>query len=123
MIVGIVNEKLQAVIRLPLRGESGVSHQVETVLDTGFNGALMLPHALFETLKVEPETDIVVQLADGSNTVMNVYVILVDWDGEAREVSVLEAEGDALLGMALLENQRVTMEVRAGGRIGIEALA
>lgn len=41
MIHGLVNANREAVIRVPLRSADGEEHEVEGVIDTGFNGLLM----------------------------------------------------------------------------------
>jgi hypothetical protein len=46
----------------------------------------------------------------------------VDWDGETREVLVLESPGGALAGMALFQGCRVTLEVIDGGAVRIEPM-
>ena len=49
-MTGIVNLDLEAVLRLSVGDAAGHSHDVEAVNDTGFNGFLTLPPALFAAL-------------------------------------------------------------------------
>jgi predicted aspartyl protease len=51
MMTGIVNVDLEAVLRLSVRDAAGHSHDVEAVIDTGFNGFLTLPPALVAALQ------------------------------------------------------------------------
>ena len=50
MILGVVNAHSEATIRLPVRDAVGHEHEIEAVLDTGFNGSLTLPPALIAAL-------------------------------------------------------------------------
>lgn len=122
MMTGIVNERNQAMLWVQVRGAKTTS-EVEAVLDTGFNGFLTLSASVVAELGLTLLDAVPTMLATGDEVLLSVFGATVEWDGQERQIFVLEAEGDALLGMALLENQRVTLEVRAGGRIGIEALA
>jgi predicted aspartyl protease len=46
MIIGLVNQYHEATIRLVVRGPHGREHEIEAVIDTGFNGLLScLPHS------------------------------------------------------------------------------
>ncbi len=44
------------------------------------------------------------------------------WDGQPLPVRVVEADGEPLLGMELLQGSRVTLDVRDGGPVTIDAL-
>jgi predicted aspartyl protease len=46
MITGSVNIALDATVRLTLHDANGSAHEIEAVIDTGFNGFLTLPPAL-----------------------------------------------------------------------------
>ena len=39
MILGVVNAHSEATILLPVRDAAGHEHEIEAVLDTGFNGS------------------------------------------------------------------------------------
>jgi predicted aspartyl protease len=52
MMTGIVNVDLEAVLRLSVRDAAGHSHDVEAVIDTGFNGFLTLPPALNDLARI-----------------------------------------------------------------------
>ena len=45
------------------------------------------------------------------------------WHGAPREVLVLSADGDPLLGMSLVYGSRVTIDVLAGREVIIEPLS
>jgi predicted aspartyl protease len=61
-------------------------------------------------------------LADGSESIFDIYEATVVWDGEARRISVDEAETAPLVGMSLLEGYELALQVRTGGVVTITAL-
>lgn len=98
------------------RGES------DFFLDTGFAGFLTLPSDAIAKLElpyvgVQPSS-----LADNSRTLLSIYRLTVLWDGENREIDVLELEGAPLLGMSLLDGYDVHIQAVDGGLITIERL-
>jgi predicted aspartyl protease len=123
MITGRVTTDEKAIIRLVVSGPDGAAQDLEVLLDTGFNGYLKLPGAAIAALALRYQRDAVVMLADDTVIVMLQYEGRGDWDGEAREVLVLEAEGVPLAGMSLLRGSRVTLNVVDGGAVTIEPLA
>lgn len=52
-----------------------------------------------------------------------IYGALVMWHGLPRPVLVHKINGDPLIGMALLEDSRLTVEAREDGDVTIEGLA
>ena len=62
-------------------------------------------------------------LADGSESVFDIYEATVDWDGETRRVPVDEAETAPLIGMSLLEGYELTVQVQRGGSVTVKALS
>lgn len=61
-------------------------------------------------------------LADASIVSLDVFEAVVWWDDRERDILVLAAEGATLVGMALLSGYRVTLDVKSGGSVRIEAL-
>jgi clan AA aspartic protease len=92
------------------------------VLDTGFTDYLTLPRAIVTDLQLTAMDTAQCQLADGRIVTMESFAAVVRWDGSPREILALAAEGDPLLGMSLLKDSRVTLDVRAGGEVRIEPL-
>ena len=122
MILGVVNAHSEATIRLPVRDAAGHEHEIEVILDTGFNGSLTLPPALIAALGLPWRTRSLVILANGTNDLCDIYAATVIWDGRARHILVEAADTDPLVGMALLYGHDVHMQVIAGGSVSIEAL-
>jgi clan AA aspartic protease len=117
MMTGTVNADLDPLLRLTVRDAGGQSHDVEAVIDTGFNGFLTLPPALLAALGLPWLCRQDGQLADGSVLPFDVYVGTVDWHGQARTVEVESADAQPLLGMALMEGSELRMQVLPGGSV------
>ncbi len=122
MIIGVVNAHAEATIRLPVRAADGQEHDIDTLLDTGFNGSLTLPPTLIAPLGLSWRTRGLVMLANGTEDQCDIYTATVIWDGGPRHILVEAADTDPLIGMALLYGHDVRMQVVEGGGVTIEAL-
>ena len=60
-------------------------------------------------------------LADGSEAAFYVHSVTVIWDGQPRVVETGAVGGDPLVGMALMEDYDLSIQVRDGGRVVIQA--
>ena len=120
MIAGRVTADREAVVQV--EASDGQSHAIEAVIDTGFTEFLALPSARIASLQLPLAGLQRMTLADGTVAVLAVYEGVVHWHGARRTVQVIEVDGGALLGMALLDGSRMTMEVCDGGAVSIEPL-
>ncbi len=123
MITGVVRAGDEAVVRIQIRAPGRRVESVEAVVDTGFTGYLALPHNTIDDLRLPYRGSQRVALADGSEVSVPIYRGLVEWHGSARSVVVLGVEGGALLGMSLLRGSRLSMVVRPGGDVQVEAIS
>lgn len=123
MITGIVNADREARIGLTIRGANGGDYEVETVIDTGFNGSLTLPATLIASLGLSWQGREQGILGDGSIGLFDVYAVSVVWDGRDRIVEVAEADTQPLIGMGMLERYELRIQVVEGGRVVIETLS
>lgn len=121
MIEGVVNAAREAIVTLPVQGPAGQSLEVDAAIDTGFNRYLTLPFSVVAELGLHFLTRGRVTLADGSVASFEVYEVTVLWDGQPRDVYTFASDGTPLVGMALLENHDLTIQVREGGRVVIQA--
>jgi clan AA aspartic protease len=119
MITGHVNADLEAAVRLKVRGPGGQEQEVEAVIDTGFNGFLTLPRSLVTGLGLVLLGMGRGILADGREEVFEVYEATVVWDGQPRAVEADLADGAALLGMAMLQQNDLHIRVVSGGPVSI----
>ena len=86
MIEGTVNAELEAVVIIPLIGPEGQEREIRAVVDTGFNGYLILPPTLVAELGLSVVGGGQAVLADGSEAAFEVYGVTMLWDGEPRYV-------------------------------------
>jgi len=122
MITGSVNAHREPMIGLTIRGPVGQELEVEAVIDTGFNGSLSLASAFIAMLGLAWRRRGRAILADGSESIFDIYEATVVWDGQPRRVAVDAAETDSLVGMSLLYGYELTIQVMDGGNITIKKL-
>ena len=122
MIRGTVFPNRQALIAVALLDPAGQFQSFEFILDTGFDGDLSLPRQTLQRLDAFLEGGQPVELADGSRTTANIWAATALWDGERRTVSIMESEGEPLLGMNLLWGNHISLDAKAFGDLVIERL-
>jgi len=121
MITGIVNANREAMIRLRVRGPQGQEQEIEAIIDTGFNGFLILPPSLITVLGLPRLGRGRAVLANGSEALFDIYETTVIWDGQPRTVEMDAAGTEALVGMSLLYGYDLRIRVVEGGCVTIEA--
>src|SRR4051812_44099918 len=115
MMRGAVSARREAHLNVIVRGPTGQEQEVDATIDTGFSGYLTLPAALTSALSLAYHSQTIAILADGSSVRLSIYEAIVLWQGQARDVLVVEAEGGVLLGTALLHGCRLVVEFVDGG--------
>ena len=121
MITGTVNADYEAVIRLFVHGPTGTAHEVNAIIDTGFNGFLTLPPALVTTLGLMRRSRGRALLANGSEELFDIYGVTVLWDGQQRYVEADAVDTTPLVGMSLLDGYDLYIQVADGGQVVIQA--
>jgi clan AA aspartic protease len=119
MIQGVVNARNEAVIRLRVRGPSGVESDVDAIVDSGFTASLALPIAVVTALGLARLSGGTAVLADGSVRQFDIFAAEVAWGGTWRAVLVSAVGNESLLGMRLLAGHRLVVEVIPGGLVEI----
>ena len=122
MIRGTVFPNRQALLAVALLDTAGQFQPFEFVLDTGFDGDLSLPAQTIQTLVAVLLSPSIIELADGSRTMVPTWRATALWDGERRSVTLTESEGEALLGMSLLWGNHIALEAKDFGDLVIERL-
>ena len=122
MIRGTVSSGNEIVIRFPVRDSLGREQEIETILDTGFDGSLTLPPATIAHLGLRWRSRAIATLADGSIQRFDVHSAIVVWDGAPRSILVQAIDTTPLLGMALLVDFDLRVRVQIGGVVQIEAV-
>ena len=121
MVEGVVNDQLEPVVILSVMGPSGHAREIEAVIDTGLNGFLFLPTDVVLGLNLEFIYNSPVELADGTMGRSGIYSATVIWDGEERSVQAIASTGMSLVGMRMLEDHDLHVQVRNGGNVLIES--
>ena len=122
MITGVVTPFHQATIRLTVRGLTGQEQEIEAVIDTGFDGALSLQLVDITSLGLPWRRRGRALLADGTESVFDIYEATVVWDGIPRRVAIDAADIDPLVGMRLLNGYELTIQAVVGGLVTITVL-
>jgi len=118
-MTGIVNASLEALLKVELQDSAGQWHEVEAVVDTGFNGSLTLSSAIIGLLGLPWVGRQQGQLADGSLLVFDVHSATIRWNGSLRIVEVEAADAQPLVGMELLHGNDLFIRVKIGGAVSI----
>ena len=120
MIVGVFHDRFPRIsLSLPFLD---AAREVDFVLDTGFDGYLTLPSRIIQLLEAEPFSAQTHLLADGSEMQSLVYRLIIEWQGEPREVEALVLETNPLLGTLCLGGCHLDIEATEGGEVLIEPL-
>ena len=114
MIRGKVLASGEAVIALKVRGLNGLIGQIEMMVDTGFNDAPTLPPEVIEKLQLPFRHEANYTLADGVKSAARIFGGDIEWGGIWRELLVVEIEGGALLGMAMMGGCNLSIDVVDG---------
>ena len=118
---GIVNQNCEAVLSIVIKSDVA-TQLVDTVIDTGFSGFLTLPFNIISALGLKWEGRDVATLGDGTSCTFEVYLAIVIWDGQYREIYVNESETFPLIGMRLLRGYDLRIQAIEGGTVAIEVL-
>ncbi|HJS07414.1 MAG TPA: hypothetical protein VJ809_07120 [Pirellulales bacterium] len=123
MIAGLINDDREAIIELTVHGPTGRKSKIEAVVDTGFDGWLTLTPILIARLQLPWRRRGRALLADGNESLFDIYEGTVVWDKRRRRISVDEVQATPLVGMSLMDGYELNMQVRIGGAVTISRLA
>jgi len=90
MLTGRINN-LQARVTVEILDSNGQSNPIEVLLDTGFDGQLSLPVFVVRQFNLGRGILRFGELADGTQVQFMSYRTTVLWDGQRRQVEVIEA--------------------------------
>jgi clan AA aspartic protease len=122
VLTGRVNSRIEAVVRLWIRGPGGRVLETEAIIDTGFSGSLSLPQEMVTGLGLLPQGRMLGVLADGSEAFFPLYQAILLWHGKLHVIYVSAVESDPLLGMGMLHGSELAMQIMEGGEVAIRDL-
>lgn len=123
MIQGVVNAAYEPVISLTLEGPAGQTRDIQAVVDTGYTGFLTLPSALVAELQLPFVNTGWALLANDDEVRFSIHGVTVLWDGQPRDIEADVAGSVPLLGMRLLDQHNLNIDVERGGPVVINAKA
>jgi clan AA aspartic protease len=122
MTIGHVTANGHAQIQIVVEDSNEGTHDVEALLDTGFNGALALPAQRIASLGLKRRGQVTAVLASGEEHNVPTYRATVRIGGTRHSVVVAEA-GESLVGMRLLWGFDLGIQCIDGGKIDLERLS
>jgi clan AA aspartic protease len=104
---GEVTNSREARVRVRFAG----GEVAECIVDTGFDGALMLPRAFVKRLQLPLVGRLIFQVVGGARVSTDMALAEVEWLGARRIFEVIVGEGeDSLLGTEMLVGARLTID-------------
>ncbi len=119
MIVGKVNAKRDAVISITVQGQQNRQIEVEAVIDAGYNGFLILPAAMVQSLSLQYLARTQSMLANGKMEDFDVYAATILWDEQERLIEVDVTGAESLVGTALLDGYELRIQFQPEGNVNI----
>ena len=104
---GKVNSLREALILVRL----GQGATIECVLDTGFDGGLLLPLEFVSQMQLPILGELAFELVGGARMTAEIALADIEWLGKLRQIEVVVSEGeDALIGTELLIATTLTID-------------
>jgi clan AA aspartic protease len=104
---GHVNNNREAI--LAIRFVDGAIF--DCVIDTGFDGALLLPKSAVAQLEIPIIARLAFELVGGERMVADVALAEINWLGQQRTVELIMSEGDdALIGTEMFEGSKLVID-------------
>ncbi|MCX5795322.1 MAG: hypothetical protein NTY77_07515 [Elusimicrobia bacterium] len=101
--------------RVPFVAIELLCRPMNVLVDTGYDGYLMLPQTLIDSLNLTYLADTKYQTADGKVAYGATYLTEIQWLDRKEQIEVDSTQGDiALLGLALLYSCRMEMAPAQG---------
>lgn len=114
---------MSPVAELLVYGQSDSRARVYAVVDTGFTQHLTLPEHAIRALNLRFAFEETLTMANDEPTEFATYHASVNWNGVTRKVEVHRAEGDPLIGMAMLRDHDLHIRSVPGGIVSIDPIS
>ena len=122
MISGIVSANRQAILPMTILSQSKDVLLINAVVDTGFDDWLILPPDFIAKAAMRPGGTGRAVLADGRESVFNIYYADVLWDGKVRKITVSAMDASPLVGMSMLYGYEIVLPVLDGATFTITSI-
>ena len=122
MITGRVTPSPELQVSVRLRGPGGNDTAEDAVIDTGFDGQLLLPDNVIGYLNLNFVRVSKLRLVDGSIGNAALYEADIEWNGVWRSLIAWGLGKQVLIGMKLLTGYRLTADIVPGGLVQLEPL-
>ena len=122
MIAGAVTADREAVVRTLVYGAHGYRRKIEAQIDTGFDGWLSLPPEIIQQLHLPWRRRSRALLADGSESIFDIYEATIIWDRGRRRIPIDETHTSPMIGMALLDGFELRIQVKKHGKVTIRRM-
>ncbi len=124
-MIGRVDDNKRALLPVQVRAKfAKQSFSVDAWIDTAFDGHFVFALALIDQLGLETLVETEAIFADGSKVTLETFVAYLDWFGAVIPVQVVANDRQyPLLGTALLENCRLTIDTNKLVELNLVELA
>ena len=111
---GVVDEYGRALLTLKVHSISNKQpFEITAWVNTAFNGELVVPRALIESMELVQSAGIRAHLADGNEVTLESYSCVINWFGDRKSVEVIANNGELpLLGIGLLNLHRLVVDYK-----------
>ena len=104
---GSVNALREAIVEIRFAGD----YALECVVDTGFDGALIVPASVAQRLGLSVVARLAFELVGGARMSADVALGEVEWLGQQLTVEVILSQGnDALIGTEMFQGAKLIVD-------------
>ena len=114
VIEGECNSAQELILNLQIANDRQQVVEQLAVIDTGFSGAISVPQAVVDILSLPFARHVVGRLADGSSTVVPLYIAKIPCGLRIFEAEIVVAGNQCLVGCQFLAGQRLQAEFFPG---------
>lgn len=119
-VIGRIGPDLRPLVPIVVQGVNGQERNIPVLLSTSFQGALLLPVTDIAALGLPQTGTQAVTFPDGSQIDATMHPSKILLAGEAIDVNILAGGHEPRMGLALLQDCRLSMRFVAGAAISIE---
>ena len=122
MTRGYVTTTRKQMLTLTILDRDDNGHAIQFIVDTGFTGQVLLPERYIRRLGLIMDSWFEGRPATGEVTNILAGEAIIIWQGQRRDVHVLQLDSEPLLGMELLWNNRIAIDAVADGAVTVTPL-